>query len=151
MHRLFGMAIGYCGPAANRTSEKFKIKKDRLRRARLFVLDELSMIGRMMLGKIEFQVRDHLGNQPSTHGSEVFMGNKDLVLCGDPKQCPPIGDDPMYRNGEYSGRGENKPSDAARCATWGMEREEVRQGGLAFAGQLSGCGDSSQGAQVSRC
>ena len=112
LRRLFGMGIGYCGPAANRTSEKFKIKKDRLRRARLFVLDELSMIGRMMLGKIEFQVRDHLGNQPSSDGSEVFMGNKDLVLCGDPKQCPPIGDDPMYRNGECSGRGENKPSGA---------------------------------------
>ena len=27
LHRLFGVSIGYCGPSANRTSEKYKKKK----------------------------------------------------------------------------------------------------------------------------
>jgi hypothetical protein len=49
------------------------------------------MIGRRMLGKMEFKVRDFLGDEPVA-GAEPCMGNKDLVMCGDPKQCPPIGD-----------------------------------------------------------
>ena len=112
LHRLFGVPIGYCGPAANRTSENFKIKKEKMRLAKLYVLDEMSMIGRRMLGKIEFKIRDHLGNIPAPDGSEPVMGQKDFVLCGDPKQCPPIGDEPIYQNGEYAGKAENKPRDA---------------------------------------
>ncbi len=32
-------------------------------------------------------------------------GGRDLVLAGDPAQWQPIGDDPMYKDGEYRGRG----------------------------------------------
>ncbi|MCP4861774.1 MAG: AAA family ATPase, partial [Planctomycetes bacterium] len=114
LHRVFGVPVGYCGPAANRTSERYKIKKKRMQRARLWVLDEMSMVGRRMLGKIEFKVRDHLGSIPAYDGSEVYMGDKDTVLCGDPKQCPPIGDEPLYQEGEYGGKAENKPKTADR-------------------------------------
>ena len=112
LHRLFGVPLAYCGPAPNKTSESHKIKKNKMRLAKLYVLDEMSMIGRRMLGKIEFKIRDHLGNVSAGDGSEPIMGQKDFVLCGDPKQCPPIGDEPIYQNGEYSGKSENKPRDA---------------------------------------
>ena len=80
--------------------------------AKLYVLDEMSMIGRRMLGRIEFKLRDHLGNAPAPDGSEPVMGQKDFVLCGDPKQCPPIGDEPIYQYGEYLGKSQIKPKDA---------------------------------------
>ena len=112
LHRLFGVPIGYCGPASNRTSESYKLKKNKVRLATLYVLDEMSMIGRRMLGKIEFKIRDYVGNLPDPGGSEPIMGQKDFVLCGDPKQCPPIGDEPIYQHGEYIGKSENKPKDA---------------------------------------
>jgi hypothetical protein len=91
LHRLFSVPIGYCGPARNTNSEMHKVKKHRMKKAHMFIVDELSMIGRRMLGKMEFKVRDFLGDQPVA-GAEPIMGNKDLVMCGDPKQCPPIGD-----------------------------------------------------------
>ena len=34
-----------------------------MRQARMFVIDEMSMVGRQMLGKIEFKVRDTLGDK----------------------------------------------------------------------------------------
>jgi hypothetical protein len=91
LHRLFSIPIGYCGPARNTNSEMHKVKKRRMKKAKMFIVDELSMIGRRMLGKMEFKVRDFLGDEPVA-GAEPIMGNKDLVMCGDPKQCPPIGD-----------------------------------------------------------
>jgi hypothetical protein len=83
-----------------------------MRLAKLYVLDEMSMIGRRMLGKIEFKLRDHQGHARAPNGSEPVMGQKDFILCGDPKQCPPIGDEPIYQHGEYAGKAENKPSNA---------------------------------------
>ena len=112
LHRLFGVPIGYCGPAPNRTSAGYKKRKEKMVLAKLYVLDEMSMIGRRMLGRIEFKLRDHLGNEKAPDRSEPVMGQKDFVLCGDPKQCPPIGDEPIYQNGNYLGKSQNKPKDA---------------------------------------
>ena len=132
LHRLFGVPIGYCGPAANRNTERFRIKKDRMRLAQLYVLDEMSMIGRRMLGKIEFKLRDHLGNVPSSDGSEPVMGQKDYILCGDPKQCPPIGDEPIYQDGEYIGKAENKPRDAQDIPPGAFPAKKLVKLGLAI-------------------
>ena len=41
------------------------------------------------------------------------LGGKDAVLSGDPKQAAPIGDEPMYRDGAYIKKGENKPRGSA--------------------------------------
>eukprot|EP00959_Pyramimonas_sp_CCMP1952_P224116 4686173-Pyramimonas_sp.AAC.1 len=67
----------------------------------------MSMIGRQMLGKIEYKVQDTLGKSGklAVRGREgkggrgeeeerlVYLGGKDAVLAGDPQQAPPIGDD----------------------------------------------------------
>ncbi len=38
------------------------------------------------------------------------MEGRDAVLAGDPKQANPIGDEPMYKEGEHGGKGQNKPA-----------------------------------------
>ena len=80
--------------------------------SRLFVMDEMSMIGRTMLGKIEFKVRDTLGQKVGSAGEDICFGGKDFVLSGDPKQAAPLGDEPMWRESEYRGKGLNKPKDS---------------------------------------
>lgn len=124
LHRVFGVPGGDCGPAANRMSERYKIKKERMQRARLWALDEMSMVGRRMLGKNEFKVRDHLGRNPAFDGSEDYMGGKDTVLCGNPKQCPLTGNEPLYQEGEYDIKSENKPkqSDGVPAGAWSAKK-----------------------------
>ena len=50
-------------------------------------------------------------------------------MAGDPKQAPPIIDEPMYREGEYEGRGGSKPkgSDATPSGAWSA-KSLVRNG-----------------------
>ena len=66
----------------------------------------MSMIGRLMLGKIEFKIRDTLKDVIGKDVVDQYLGGKDVVLAGDPKQAPPIIDEPMYREGEYEGEGQ---------------------------------------------
>jgi len=124
LHRIFGIGIGYCGPWASRTNDRYQNIKARLTQACLFVMDEMSMVGRQMLGKIEFKVRDTLGNSPGPRGEDVYLGGKDVVLAGDPKQANPIGDDPLHKEGEYTGRGMNKPrgSDSIPAGAWSTKK-----------------------------
>ena len=51
LHRLFGLPIGYCGPS-DRHTLNFRKKNAMIRLCKLYVLDDLSMIGRRMLGKL---------------------------------------------------------------------------------------------------
>ena len=74
----------------------------------MYVMDEMSMIGRQMLGKIEYRQRDVMGDAPGADGGEVYLNGRDAVMAGDPKQCQPIGDEPLYREGEYCKKGVNK-------------------------------------------
>ena len=53
LHRRFGIPVGYCGPWKSRDDARYRNMKTRLKQARLFVVDEMSMVGRQMLGKIE--------------------------------------------------------------------------------------------------
>ena len=114
LHRQFGIPVGYCGPWKNRSTDRFLTKKKRMDQARIFIMDEMSMIGRRMLGKIEYKVRDILfQRQVSDDMDQKCLGGKDAVLSGDPKQAAPIGDEPMYRDGAYIKKGENKPRGSA--------------------------------------
>ena len=90
----------------------------------MFVIDEMSMVGRQMLGKIEFKVRDTLGNQRKSDGSEEFFGGKGVVLAGDPKQATPVCDEPLYKEGSYKGKAQNKPFRAEHRPpdAWSVEK-----------------------------
>ena len=83
-----------------------------MEQARLFVMDEMSMIGRQMMGKIEFKVRNTLNSGTGPADEEVYLGGRDAVLAGDPKQVNPIGDDSLYKEGDSTGKEQNKPRDS---------------------------------------
>ena len=123
LHRAFGIPVQYCGrvPDGARTRPRFQNMRTRMRQAQLFVIDELSMVGRGMLGKIEFKVRDVLTRSmpgaPESEEGPVYLAGKDAVLSGDLKQATPIGDDPVFRQGVYAGKGKNKPRNAAEHQT----------------------------------
>ena len=102
VHSAFAVRPGFFGVTSNRESAYFLEKVRRWKAASLFVLDEFSMIGRQMMGKMCFRLREGLGVERS-------FGGKDVVLGGDPKQIPPIGDEPVYKEGRYQGKGLNKP------------------------------------------
>ena len=55
-----------------------------------------------------------------------------MVLAGDPKQAPPIGDDPLYRDGAYTGRGKNLPPRQQEAPTnaWSMAKFHTVGNGL---------------------
>ena len=129
VHRAFGVPVQYCGPASRNAREgaRFRGLRARLTQARLFVIDELSMVGRGMLGKIEYKVRDTLGSVVAARGEDgpaAYLAGKDAILSGDWKQAPPIGDEPMYRQGAYKGKGQNKPKGAPERSTaaWSTSR-----------------------------
>jgi len=131
LHRIFGIPVGYCGPWNNRADGRYLKMKTRMDQARLFVMDEMSMVGRQMLGKIEFKVRDTLRTAARDLGEDATLAGRDTVLAGDPKQANPIGDDPLYREGDYSGKGQNKPrgSDRTPSDAW-TSHKLVRMGML---------------------
>ena len=59
IHRIFGVPVGFCGPVKDKHgNENFQKRLRRMKLATLFVLDEFSMIGRQMLGKIVFKVAE---------------------------------------------------------------------------------------------
>ena len=108
-HSAFGIGVGFCGPLKNKTSRTFLDRVRRLRAARLFVLDEFSMIGRSFLGKIEYRVQEALRSGERECGAGVSLGGRDTVLSGDPRQAMPVTEEPMYINGPYKGKAKNLP------------------------------------------
>ena len=52
------------------------------------------------------------------------LGGRDAALAGDPKQASPIADDPLFRTGAYTGKGQNKPRGAERTPddAWSTHR-----------------------------
>ena len=76
-------------------------------------MDAMSMVGRQMLGKIEFKLCSTLKGEFSKLPDGTHLLNRDAVLAGDPKRANPIGDDPLYRQPSLSSW-EGKEQ-AARC------------------------------------
>ena len=130
LHRIFGIPVGYCGPWKNRTDARYRKMRTRMEQSLLFVLDELSMIGRTMLGKIEFKVRDTLGLKVGASGEDILLAGKDVVLSGDPKQAAPLGDEPMWREGEYTKKGQNKPKGSEGVPAGGKSTKELVRLGM---------------------
>ena len=82
-----------------------------MKQARMVILDEMSMIGRQMLGKICFKVADALRCEPGPSCALTSMGGRDVILAGDPKQAKAIGDEALHKDGPYTKKGLNKPKD----------------------------------------
>jgi len=99
---LLACLWAFGGPSSQKRSEKYPPRQDRSQGSRLIVLDEFSMIGRQMLGKIAFKTGEFWG------GEEV-MGGSDVILPGDVRQAQPIGGEPMHKTGGHMGKELNKP------------------------------------------
>ena len=104
-HRAWSVPVGFCAPL-KRDGKAFERLQGMLRDADLAIFDEFSMLGKAFVGKLLFRVEDA---QPE-HTSESLFG-LDAILAGHLAQAAPIGDDPVYKEGPYKGKGLNKPPD----------------------------------------
>ena len=95
---LLGNTIGYCG-SANVLGK-------------LYVLDERSLICRRMRGGSEFKCCDHRGRLSLLDRFDLVLGQKDVVMFGDPHGGLPLGHELFYHDGEYTGKAENEPHEA---------------------------------------
>ena len=134
LHRLFGIPIGTF--RSNSSTEALVRRTRILKASSLLALDEFSMIGRKMLGKMKYRVEEALGAESVDVGVLKSMGGKDMMLSGDPDQTAPIGDDSLHREGaskkdgvqgtrDARGRTKKPPEDA-------VEGWVLSDSGLAF-------------------
>lgn len=54
------------------------------------IIDEYSMLGQVTLGRIDRRLKQSSGLQ------DKLLGNKSVILCGDPAQLPHVADKPIY-------------------------------------------------------
>ena len=114
LHQAFGLGgrnSSYCGPQRRRDDEVFVYRMRRLRAATLVVMDEFSMIGRQMMGKICFKANDMLGADRPDAGVHKSIGGKDVIQAGDPDQAQPVCDESANKEGAYTKQGGNAPRD----------------------------------------
>ena len=77
MHRAFSLGFNsFCGPQQTRATPAFLKRMSRLRAASLTVMDEFSMIGRIMMGKVCFKANDLLGSDQAGAGKLASMGGR---------------------------------------------------------------------------
>ena len=100
-HRLFRLDVER-GPKGTRCRTQAPLEGKRLQDlqddfedTRAIIIDEKSMIGCFDLWRIDQRLRQA---RPS-HADQMF-GGLVLLLCGDLSQLPPVGDKPLYYNGE---------------------------------------------------
>ena len=77
-----------------------------MQHGRLAIFDEMSMIGRAFLGKVLYRAAEVSDLGPS----QVTLAGMDAILAGHFAQAPPIGDEPLFKQGAYAGKALNKPS-----------------------------------------
>ena len=108
IHRAYGVPVGFCGPTSRggKVSPHFLKRKRRLQAAKLHVIDEFSMMGKSLLGKIDFRNQECLEREDVPWES---FGGADAMLSGDCKQAPSLQGAPLYIVGPYTGTGMNKP------------------------------------------
>ena len=54
------------------------------------IIDEYSMVGQTMFGWVDRRCKQASGCH------DKLLGNKSVILCGDPAQLPPVADKPLY-------------------------------------------------------
>ena len=108
LHRLFGVPVGYCGRLRPQMKTYTRLQQT-LKPAVLAVMDEMSMIGRMFMGKILHRVENVLGAAPRQYGRVVSLGGLDAVVTGHPAQIKSVGDEYWWKEGPCKGRAKNLP------------------------------------------
>ena len=117
-HSVYDVPVGRFKPKGDTQDRRYVANFKRLSNARLFIVDERSMLGRVFRGKMLYRWNEYLGSRPRGFGGRaVSAGGADVLLSGDDKQILPILDEPDFYEGPY--RGSGKMSTATLdCGAW---------------------------------
>ena len=91
--------------------------QEHLRHTQLVFLDEISMIGRKMMGRIDSRFRQGKAVDSSTTES---LGNISCVGIGDPAQCDAMGDDQFYDERPRQDKSTDEDSTHTRLSNIGL-------------------------------
>ena len=123
-HNIFDVPVGEFKRKGDQHERRYVATLRRLRNARLFVVDERSMLGRIFRGKMLFRLNEYLGQKPRGFGGvTVSAGGVDFLQCGDDKQIFPILDEPDFYDGAYRGNGKNLEGDVGLRALVGLSQQ----------------------------
>jgi len=78
-------------PEHSKTLERFQ---DKMSKIHMVVIDEISMVGKQMMGKISARCRQAKTRAQNPH--DDALGGLSVIGVGDPAQCPPISDEPFF-------------------------------------------------------
>jgi hypothetical protein len=117
-HRTYGINPFHSFKRLAEKGDTYNRVRQKLKLARLMILDERSMIGRMFLGKIGHRSQQVLGRGEGPEGAS--LGGRDFLMVGDDKQITPIGDQPLFVDGPYRGRAKQPDNGPAPDALVGQ-------------------------------
>ena len=99
VHRLFDLRKPHKWEPIPENSARLLAFQEKLQQTCLFIFDEVSMIGRQLMGKVDSRCEQAYA--PAAPGGVGTLGDRSCVLVGDPAQCPPIGDDIFFAPGAH--------------------------------------------------
>ena len=94
LHRLFDMRNPRKWSEIAEHSASLRRFQEKMSATHLVVFDEISMVGKQMMGKISSRCRQAKTAEQNPRGDA--LGGLSCVGVGDPAQCPPISDEPFF-------------------------------------------------------
>ena len=94
LHRLFEMRNPRKFSDMTEYSNALLRFQETLKATHLVVIDEISMVGKQMMGKISSRCRQ--AKTAEQNPTDDVLGGLSCVAVGDPAQCPPISDEPFF-------------------------------------------------------
>ena len=94
LHRLFEMRNPRKWTEIPEHSAGLRRFQEKMSETHLVVFDEISMVGKQMMGKISSRCRQAKTLEQNPNGDA--LGGLSCVGVGDPAQCPPISDEPFF-------------------------------------------------------
>ena len=83
----------------------------------LILIDEISMVGRQMMGRIDTRLRQATAGR---YNSDDLLGGLSAVCVGDPAQCEAIMDQQMYDKDPHKRTNDMEEDSAAKLSNAGL-------------------------------
>ena len=94
LHRLFEMRNPRKWKDLDEHSMMLQRFQEKMDAVRLLVIDEISMVGKQLMGKISSRCRQ--AKTAAQNPTDDVLGGLSCIAVGDPAQCPPISDEPFF-------------------------------------------------------
>jgi len=91
IHSLFAINGAVFTKIASKTA--ISLAENKFKNTKYLIIDEFSMLGLSLLGKIDTRCREIL-----SQNSNKFFGGLSVIMFGDINQLPPVKDEPLYSN-----------------------------------------------------